>query len=206
MADILIWKVNPLFNYIYKEKKVTQQPPQRPDGKNSKADVIELLKADHKKVKKLFKQFEDLKEKKNSNSKKTEIVKQICLELTLHAQAEEAILYPAARKAIKDEDLMDEADVEHAGAKELIAQLQTMSPEESHYDAKVTVLSEYIEHHVNEEEREMFPMLKKTKLDRQMLGERIRNYKDELKNKIPLKPNPLKKTSAVSGRTPQTKK
>lgn len=94
-------------------------------SKSEADDIIKLLKADHAKVKDLFDEFEGLKNKSNSTSKKEKIVKQICEELTLHALAEESIVYPTAREAINDDDLMDEADVEHAGAKELISQLQS---------------------------------------------------------------------------------
>lgn len=108
-----------------------------------KADAISLLTEDHNKVKKLFKEFEDLKKSKTSKDKKSKLVKEICMELTIHAQVEEEVFYPAVRTAIDDQDLMDEAEVEHAGAKELISQLEEMSPDEDLYDAKVTVLSEY---------------------------------------------------------------
>jgi hemerythrin superfamily protein len=152
--------------------------------KSKTADVIHLLKADHKKVKDLFEKFEDMQDKPNINEKKKEIVLQICQELTLHALAEEAIVYPIARKSIKDEDLMDEADVEHAGAKELIAQLQTMSPDDSHYNAKVTVLREYIEHHVKEEEGSMFPKLQKSDADREAMAEEVIHFKEEHEEEV----------------------
>jgi hemerythrin superfamily protein len=158
---------------------MTQKKTGNAGGRRSGADVLKLLKADHARVKKLFKDFEELKEKKNSSEKKGEIVQQICAELTLHAEAEEAVFYPAAREAIDDEDLMDEADVEHAGAKDLIAQLQAMNPDDDHYDAKVTVLSEYITHHVEEEETEMFPKIEKSDMDRQEVGEGIKQFKEE---------------------------
>ena len=158
---------------------MTQQKSASGRERKSGSDVLKLLKADHDRVKKLFEEFEELKDKKNSNKKKGEIVQQICAELTLHALAEEAVLYPAAREVIDDEDLMDEADVEHAGAKDLIAQLQAMSPEESHYDARVTVLSEYITHHVKEEETEMFPQIEKSDMDRKEIGEDLKQFKDE---------------------------
>lgn len=148
------------------------------------ADVIHLLKADHKKVKDLFEKFESMQDKQNINEKKKEIVLQICQELTLHALAEEAIVYPIARKSIKDEDLMDEADVEHAGAKELIAQLEKMNPDDSHYNAKVTVLREYIEHHVKEEEGSMFPKLQKSDADREAMGEELIHFKEEHEEEV----------------------
>jgi len=87
------------------------------------------------------------------------------------------------RKAIHDEDLMDEADIEHAGAKGLITELQAMNPDESHYHAKVTVLKEYIEHHVKEEEKNMFPKLKDSNVDRDELGQKVINFKEEQKGK-----------------------
>lgn len=184
---------------------MTKQKSEKPNGKSSKTDVIKLLTEDHKKVKKLFKRFEDLKDEKSS-SKKAEIVKQICLELTIHSKAEEDIFYPAARKAIKDDDLMDEADVEHAGAKELISQLRTMSPDESHYDARVTVLREYIKHHIREEEGKIFPLIKKSKLDRQLLGEEITIYKDELSKKKKSVTKIAKKTSSTTAKKPRSRK
>ena len=180
---------------------MTKQKSEKHDDKSSKIDVIKLLTADHKKVKKLFKKFDDLKDKKNSAEKKAEVVKQICVELTIHAQAEEGIFYPAARKAINDDELIDEADVEHAGVKELIAQLQTMSPDESHYDAKVIVLSEYVKHHVKEEEDSIFPMIKKSKIDRQKVGKAITLFKDGL-NKKKTATKPTKKTSATTAKKP----
>ena len=151
---------------------------------NAKADhnedAVTLLTADHAKVKKLFKEFEDLKDDDGSAEDKSALVTQICNELKVHAQIEEEIFYPAVRKAIDDGDLMDEALVEHAGAKELIAQLENMSPDDELYDAKVIVLREQIQHHVNEEEGEMFPKAKKAKVDGEALGVQLMERKAEL--------------------------
>jgi hemerythrin superfamily protein len=102
------------------------------------------------------------------------------MELTIHAQAEEEIFYPAVRAAVTDNDLMDEADVEHAGAKNLIAQLEAMTPAHVHYDATVTVLCEIIDHHVKEEEEKMFPKAKKAKVDTAALGAALTQRKHEL--------------------------
>ena len=132
-------------------------------------DAIEMLTADHKKVKQLFSDFDDLKEKGDAEHKSA-IVEQICNELKVHTTIEEEIFYPAVRKAIKDHDLMDEALVEHAGAKELIAQLEEATPEDDLYDAQVTVLGEQIDHHVKEEENDMFAKAKKAKVDTEALG------------------------------------
>ncbi|MBZ2206623.1 hemerythrin domain-containing protein [Massilia soli] len=146
--------------------------------KTEKNDAIALLIEDHKKVKDLFEKFDKLSDRSKVNKKK--IADQICLELTVHAQVEEEIFYPAVRAPIKDEDLMDEAVVEHASAKELIAQISEMDPGDDLYDAKVKVLSEQIEHHVEEEEGEMFPKVRKTKVDLVALGEEMAARKEEL--------------------------
>lgn len=143
-------------------------------------DAITLLTEDHKKVKMLFADFAKLAKTNASNTAKADVVHQICTALTIHAQVEEEIFYPAVRAAIKDNDLMDEADVEHAEAKSLIAQLKTMKPTDDHYNAKVTVLGENIDHHVKEEETDMFPQAKKAKLDMTALGEAMANRMEEL--------------------------
>ena len=143
-------------------------------------DAIAMLTADHKKVKGLFDDFEKLKSEEDAGEDKAALVMQICQELTVHARLEEEIFYPAVRDAIDDEDLMDEAEVEHAGAKDLIAQLEEMDPDEDLYDAKVTVLGEQIVHHVKEEEGDMFVKAKKSKLDTEALGEQMLNRKSEL--------------------------
>jgi hemerythrin superfamily protein len=141
-------------------------------------DAIELLTADHEKVKGLFEQFEKLSDRSKVNKKK--LADQICLELTVHTQIEEEIFYPAMREASKDDDMVDEAVVEHAAAKDLIAQIREMDPGDDLYDAKVKVLSEQIDHHVGEEEDEMFDKARKTKLDLAALGEEMAMRKDEL--------------------------
>lgn len=138
-------------------------------GRSHAQDAIAILTADHKKVKKLFADFDKLKDTENDVDKAS-LVDQICNELKIHTELEEEIFYPAVRKAIDDGDLMDEALVEHAGAKDLIAQLEDASPEDDLYDAKVTVLGEQIDHHVKEEEGDMFPKAKKAKVDTEALG------------------------------------
>ena len=144
------------------------------------ADAISLLTADHAKVKGLFKQFADLVDDEDSAEEKSALVAQICAELKAHTHIEEEIFYPAVREQIDDPDLMDEALVEHASAKELIAQLQAMTPEEDLYDAKVTVLAEQIQHHVQEEEGDMFPKARRAKLDTEALGARMLARKVQL--------------------------
>jgi hemerythrin superfamily protein len=146
-------------------------------------DAIAMLTADHKKVKKLFADFDKLKDA-GSDEDKASIVDQICNELKIHTELEEEIFYPAVRKAIDDGDLMDEALVEHAGAKDLIAQLEDASPEDDLYDAKVTVLGEQIDHHVKEEEGDMFPKAKKAKVDTEALGATMLKRKITLMKKM----------------------
>ena len=148
----------------------------------SKQDAVKVLTADHTKVKKLFKEFEKLKEDGGAREK-ADLVEQICNELTVHTTVEEEIFYPAVREAIDDEALLDEADVEHASAKALISQLSKMRPGEDHYDAKVTVLGEYIDHHVKEEQDEMFPKARRAKMDLAALGERLLQRKEELQTR-----------------------
>jgi hemerythrin superfamily protein len=152
-------------------------------GRIQAQDAIAMLTADHKKVKKLFAEFDKLKDA-GSDEDKASIVDQICNELKIHTELEEEIFYPAVRKAIDDGDLMDEALVEHAGAKDLIAQLEDASPEDDLYDAKVTVLGEQIDHHVKEEEGDMFPKAKKAKVDTEALGATMLKRKITLMEKM----------------------
>jgi hemerythrin-like domain-containing protein len=156
-------------------------------GSNAKSqDAIALLTADHKSVKALFKKFDELMDEEDADEQKAALVEQICNELTIHAQVEEEIFYPAVRQSIEDDDLMDEADVEHASAKDLIGQLEGISPGDDHYDAKVTVLGEYINHHVEEEEGEMFEKARKADVDTAALGAEIAERKAELKSEMGL--------------------
>ena len=142
-------------------------------------DAIALLTTDHREVKDLFEQFDKLGDK--AYAKKKNIAEEICTALTLHAMVEEEIFYPAVRAAAKEAaDLMDEAEVEHASAKDLIAQIQEMDPEDELYDAKVKVLGEQIEHHVKEEEKEMFPKAKKAGLDLVALADEMLGRKEEI--------------------------
>lgn len=141
-------------------------------------NAVEILKNDHETVKQLFKDYEKCADK--DSDKKVAIANEICMELLVHSKIEEEVFYPVAREYLNDDDMMNEAEVQHASAADLIAQIQTMSPEDEMYDAKVTVLGEYIDHHVKEEEKEMFPKLKKTKMDLKEVGERLLARKQEL--------------------------
>jgi len=147
-------------------------------NKRAKAvDAVALLKEDHQRVDEMFERFEKMR---NDGEQKAALVKNICHKLKVHTTVEEEIFYPAMREALRDEDLLDEADIEHASAKALIAQLESMKPGDDHYDAKVTVLGEYIRHHVKEEQKEMFPQARKAKVDLKALGARIAARKAEL--------------------------
>ena len=144
-------------------------------------DACDFLDADHKAVKKLFTEYEELAEARGSSrEKKRQLAERICREVTVHAQLEEEIFYPAVRKALKEDLMMDEADVEHANAKELIAQIQDMTPGDTLYDAKVMVLGEYIDHHVKEERNEMFPKARTSKVDLVKMRATLQGRKEEL--------------------------
>ncbi|MDB5937043.1 MAG: hemerythrin [Massilia sp.] len=146
---------------------------------SKQTDAISMLTAEHREVSAMFKQYEELGDRAKASKKK--LADQICTALTLHTSIEEEIFYPALREKSKEAaDILDEALVEHAGAKDLIAQLQEMDPEDDLYDAKVKVLGEQVEHHVGEEEKEMFPVAKKAGLDMVALGEEMAMRKDEL--------------------------
>jgi hemerythrin superfamily protein len=139
-------------------------------------DAIDILKGDHRAVAKLLEEFE------KSGVRKTSIAKQICAALTTHAQIEEEIFYPAARAALKkdDEDLLDEADVEHATLKGLVGRIESMGSADDHYEAFVKVLGEYVKHHVREEETELFPRLRHSNMDMKALGAALALRKQEL--------------------------
>ena len=142
-----------------------------------KPDALRMLKDDHDKVKGLFEKFQNAR---RDDERKGEIAQTICKELTVHAQLEEEIFYPAVREAIDDDDVMNEAVVEHGSAKELIAEIEKMSPDEDMFDAKVKVLGEFVSHHIREEQNEMFPQVRKTDLDLNALAERMRSRKQQL--------------------------
>lgn len=143
-------------------------------------NAIELLTEDHEKVKGLFSEFDAIAGDDSDLEEKAVLVQKICRELVAHMAIEEEIFYPAARSAIDDDDLLDEAIVEHASAKELIEQLEAMNPDEDQYDAKVKVLKEYIEHHVKEEEEDMFPKIEASGLDLDHYGEQLAERKEEM--------------------------
>jgi hemerythrin superfamily protein len=143
-------------------------------------DATKLLAADHKEVSKLFKQYDKLCKGEGTDDEKQAIADTICKMLTVHATVEEEIFYPAAREVLEDQDLLDEAEVEHASAKELIAQLRAMQVGDDLFDAKVKVLGEYVDHHVKEEEEALFPKIRKADLDLKAIGTQLQQRKEEL--------------------------
>lgn len=142
-------------------------------------DAISVLKQDHKKTKDAFEKFHELGTKAYKTKKN--LADQICKELLVHTKIEEEIFYPEFQKAVKSsKGLLNEAKVEHDSAKNLIDQILKMDANEELFDAKVTVLSEYVSHHIEEEEKEMFPLMKKAGVDLEHLGRRLEERKKQL--------------------------
>jgi hemerythrin superfamily protein len=131
----------------------------------STPDILSLLAADHAEVRAAFDEYEDMGEDEDQSSGRQELAQRICRMLTVHATIEEEFFYPAAREAGVDSDLLDEANIEHASAKTLIAQIEASGPDDRLYDAKVKVLGEYVRHHVEEEEGELFDECRRTGMD-----------------------------------------
>jgi hemerythrin-like domain-containing protein len=144
-------------------------------AKKQPGSAIALLMEDHEYVKKAFRAFEKMDEEDQPA-----LVKQVCAALKVHTKIEEEIFYPAVRRAIKDEDLMNEAEVEHDSAKSLIKQLERMKPSDPKFAATFTVLGEYVNHHVKEEEEEMFPTVRRARVNLKALGARLMGRKIRL--------------------------
>jgi len=178
----------------------TKSSSRRKSTGKAKQDAIALLKADHVKVQGLFDQFE----KARTESRKQSLAQEICMELKVHTTIEEEIFYPAAREAIDDNDLLDEAAVEHQSAKELIAQIEEGSPGDEMWSAKVTVLGEYIKHHVKEEQNELFPEVRSAGLDLKELGQQMLQRKQELMSEFKGKANGARTSSRRESSTGRT--
>jgi hypothetical protein len=162
------------------------------------ADAIGLLKADHRQVEEWFEEFESAR----SDTRKKTLATNICQALKVHTTIEEEIFYPAFLEATEEEDIHHEAEVEHDGAKKLIAQIEAIGPDDEYYDAKVKVLSEMIKHHVNEEEKRdgMFAKARQSDMDLKSLGESLSARKAELMSgeKSDDEPAPKRRTGAPS--------
>jgi Hemerythrin HHE cation binding domain len=152
----------------------------KPSAAGEEVNAIDLLKKDHDDVEELFKDYDMLADGKGGASDRRALSTQICGMVAVHALIEEEIFYPAARTAGVDPDLLDEADIEHASAKDLIAQIGAAEASDSHYDARVKVLGEYIRHHVKEEE----PACRKSGMDMAELGGRLQERKNQLLRKL----------------------
>lgn len=165
-------------------------------------DAIALLKQDHRAVEALFEEFEDADE-----SEQSDLATRICQMLTVHTQIEEEILYPQAKEAFGEEDdqMVYEAEIEHGSAKELIAKIEAGTPEDPEFKPLVRVLSEYVKHHVKEEEKELFPSLKETDLDLEDVGSQLAHRKMELMEQMGIEaeeaPAPQRKRSSGSRST-----
>ena len=146
----------------------------------TKLDPIAILTNDHNQVKELFKKFARLHEAEDDKAA-GQIAEQICNELTVHTTIEEEIFYPAVRRAIDDNDLMNEAEIEHASTNDLVEQIESMQSSDERYAAAVTVLGEYVNHHIREEQEEMFPLAKQANLDSESLSQEMLARKQELK-------------------------
>lgn len=150
------------------------------DQDDDMGDAITFLSADHEDVRRLFAEYDELVADDADAEDRVALATEICDLLTAHATAEEEVFYPAVRAALEDGDLIDEAEAEHAGARTLIERIRAMEPSEDGYDAAVRVLSEAVEHHVQEEEGELFPRVRDSELDLAALGEQLAARRDEV--------------------------
>lgn len=160
--------------------------PSRPARQVRQKDACDLLEADHKAVRKLFDEYRALTESRarSAQAKKRDLAERICMELTVHTMIEEEIFYPAARGAIKDKSLLNEASVEHASARDLIAQIRDMDEGDELFDAKVLVLGEYVDHHVKEERAELFPKVRESRLNLMALREELEQRREQLMSQM----------------------
>jgi hemerythrin superfamily protein len=154
-------------------KKETEPAPMQ------EMSAIDFLEEDHRQVEKFFDEYQELEDASDKN----QLAVKICTMLQAHTQIEEEIFYPAAREAIENPELIDEAIVEHASAKQLIAEIENMKPGDELYDAKVKVLQEQVLHHVEEEEGELFPQVEASELDLEALGKKMAERKATLLSK-----------------------
>jgi hemerythrin-like domain-containing protein len=173
--------------FSYKPEHASSRSWQNHQGERFMAtrqkDACDLLDADHRAVKKMFKEYEELTNSRGRTvaQKKMNLARQICQEVTVHAQIEEEIFYPALRAVLKDTDLVAEAEIEHQSAKDLIAQIEGAAEADEMFDARVTVLGEYIDHHVKEERNEIFPKARSArKLDLVSMRDDLASRKEEL--------------------------
>ncbi|MCG2584412.1 hemerythrin domain-containing protein [Massilia sp. TS11] len=166
------------------------------------SDALEMLHADHERVLALFREFTSLKTSDDADPRRAELADEICYVLQLHTQLEEELFYPAVRAASEQDELLDEAEVEHAGAKDLISQLEVMYPGDDHYEATVAVLSEEVERHIETEELNIFPAARQARLDLNELGARMAQRRAELEDDFPAPPPSVTREDTRGGRHP----
>ena len=174
-------------------------------SRNTKDDAIAMLIDDHDRVKKIFKAFEKLGDD-GAEDEKQQLMDTACTELKIHAALEEEIFYPAALEATGDDAMLDEAEVEHASAKDLIAMIEDSDAGDSMTCARFTVLGEYINHHVEEEQNEMFPKVRKAKIDLAALGAQMQARKAELLEEFGVPADSAQLVAAASKSKPQAKR
>ncbi len=151
----------------------------RKSSEAARGKASALLHEDHVRVQEMFKEY-----RKADASRKQELARSICSELKVHTRIEEELFYPSLRDAAGDTAMLDEAEVEHASAKQLIKEIESMQPDDRLYDAKITVLGEYVNHHIREEEKEIFPQAKKSGIDNAEMADQLRQRKQELQQAV----------------------
>ncbi len=156
----------------------SQDADRKRENQQAAPSAIDILEQDHRQVEEWFDEYDELGEKEDN--RKEELAAKICLALTVHAQIEEEIFYPRAREATQDNELIDEAIVEHATVKNLISEIEEMQVGDELYDAKIRVLGEMVKRHIREEEEELFPELESAKMDLRSLGKELAERKEEL--------------------------
>ncbi len=159
----------------------SQSANRRKESDKGAVNAFDLLEQDHRQVEEWFDEYDELRE---DDKRKGELAEKICLALEVHSRLEEEVFYPQAREATKDNDLIDEAIVEHAAVKNLIAEIEEMKVGDNLYDAKIRVLGEMVKHHIREEEEELFPELEKSKMDVDAVGRELADRKTELMSEM----------------------
>jgi len=160
----------------------SQSASRNKEPQQAARNAFDVLEEDHREVEEWFDEYDELKD--SDEGRKGELAEKICLALKVHAQIEEEIFYPRAREATKDDDLLDEAIVEHATVKNMIAEIEEMDVGEELYDAKIRVLGEMVKRHIREEEEELFPELQSAKMDLDAVGKELAERKEELMSEM----------------------
>lgn len=171
---------------------------------SSAPDVLDTLNEDHKKIIDLFDEFQNIKERADDETRQT-LVEVACTELVIHAQIEDEFLYPALREAFDDAALIDQAEVEHGVARQLIGELESMHPDDNLYDAKFIVLGEYVRHHIQEEQNKIFPKIRESGMNLEALGKDILQRRIDLRNEFGIPDEGYEEDSEGTEFHPRTK-